>query len=66
MVAISKKGEGGELPQFYVLPPAYREASLWPSLHLHLSQMLQNRSPASKGDEEFGKRKVGRERQNRW
>lgn len=39
--------KGGELPRFYVLPPAYRVASLWPSLHLHLTRTSQSRSPGS-------------------
>lgn len=65
---LKKRGEGGELPRFYVPPPVYHEASLWPSLHLHSSQMLQNRSPASKerGEEGWanGKRKGGGEQEN--
>ena len=51
----------GELrvTRFYVLPPAYREASLWPSLHLHSSRMLQNRSPEGRG--RTGKMEKGKE-----
>lgn len=38
---------GVELPRFSVLPPAYRVASLWPSLHLHSTRTSQSRSPES-------------------
>lgn len=51
--------EGGELPRFYVLPPACREASPWPALHPHSSRMLQNRSPASRGEGRVEKEKEG-------